>query len=402
MARLNHSSQMRASPELGRSNQSMRLFLCGDVMTGRGIDQVLMNPCDPQLHESFVHSATDYVRLAEAANGSIPRQVGPSYIWGAALDEWNRAHPDVRIINLETSITRSETYAPKGINYRMSPENADCLAAADIDCCALANNHVLDWGRDGLIDTLTTLARFKIKVAGAGRNPDEAAAAATLEIPDKGRVLVFALASVTSGTPLSWASTAHSAGVNLLRDLSDINATALAETIAAIKQPLDIVVVSIHWGPNWGYDVPDEQRRFAHTLIDRADVSIVHGHSSHHAKAIEVYRNRLILYGCGDFLNDYEGIRGYEEYRDDLGLMYFADIDVATGNLAALEIVPLQVRRFRLERPSSQDIDWIGQTLNRESQTFEVGVARVGMEHLALSWPGSRGSIVAESRYAVP
>ncbi len=389
---------MRGAPERDQANQSLRLFLCGDVMTGRGIDQVLANPCSPELHESYVHSAVDYVRLAEAANGPIPRHVDPSYIWGTALNEWNRAQPDARIVNLETSITQSEDYLPKGINYRMSPENASCLAAAAIDCCILANNHVLDWGRDGLLDTLRTLERLKIKVAGAGRNLDEASAVATLDISNKGRVLVFALASVTSGTPRSWASTAHSAGVNLLQDLSDDSATSIAETIAKTKQPHDIIVVSIHWGANWGYDVADEQRRFAHALIDKADVSIVHGHSSHHAKAIEVYRNRLILYGCGDFLNDYEGIRGYEEYRGDLGLMYFVDIEVDTRNLTALDIVPLQVRQFRLNRASAEDIDWIAQTLDRASRTFGAGVARAANGHLSLLWPSQRGPpVMAES-----
>ena len=150
---------MGAAAELSSTEppaqRTMRLFLCGDVMLGRGIDQVLPRPCDPAIHESYVHSALDYVRLAEEANGAIPRPVVPSYIWGAALDELNRTQPDARIINLETAITRSEDFAPKGINYRISPENADCLTAAAIDCCVLANNHVLDWGRMGLLDTLT-------------------------------------------------------------------------------------------------------------------------------------------------------------------------------------------------------------------------------------------------------
>ena len=389
---------MIASPELDQINRSIhmvRLFLCGDVMTGRGIDQVLANPCSPDLHESYVHSAIDYVRLAEETNGPIPQHVEPSYVWGVALDELKRGRPDVRIVNLETSITRSEEYLPKGINYRMSPENANCLAAGAIDCCVLANNHVLDWGHSGLLDTLATLERLKIKTAGAGRNLREASAGASLEIAKKnGRVLVFALASVTSGIPHSWASTNDTPGVNFLQDLSDVSVTHIAEAITRIKRPYDVIVVSIHWGPNWGYDVPEEQRRFAHALIDKADVSIVHGHSSHHAKAIEVYRDRLILYGCGDFLNDYEGIRGYEEYRDDLGLMYFVDIDATSRDLVALEIVPLQIRQFRLNRPSSQDVDWIGQTLDRESRTFGAGIARTPNGRLSLSWPGKSGPTV--------
>src|SRR5690348_17518053 len=86
---------------------SVRLFLCGDVMCGRGIDQVLAHPCSPELYENYIRSAEDYVLLAEQMNGRIPRRNGPSYVWGVALDEFKRMQPDVRIINLETAVTRS-------------------------------------------------------------------------------------------------------------------------------------------------------------------------------------------------------------------------------------------------------------------------------------------------------
>ncbi|MGB9117961.1 MAG: CapA family protein [Bradyrhizobium sp.] len=349
--------------------------MCGDVMTGRGIDQVLAHPCDPKLHEDYVASAKDYVSLAEQANGPIPRRAEPAYVWGAALDELDRMRPDARIINLETAITRSDDYARKGINYRMSPENADCLSAANIDCCVLANNHVLDWGQSGLLQTLAVLERLKIKAAGAGRNAFEAAAPATLDLANKARVLVFSFGSVTSGIPRSWAATTDIPGINLLTRLSEADALRVAEYIVTIKKPGDLVVVSLHWGSNWGYQIPADQRLFAHTLIDQANVSIIHGHSSHHAKAIEVYNKRLILHGCGDFLNDYEGIRGYEEYRSDLALMYFADIEPRTGNLAALEITPLQIRHFQLNRPSRQDREWMLQMLQRESLRFGTSIA---------------------------
>jgi len=327
----------------------------------------------------------DYVRLAEAANGPIPRRVSPAYIWGAALGEFNRLRPVARIINLETSITRSDDYAPKGINYRMSPENVDCLKAAAIDCCVLGNNHVLDYGRRGLLDTLETLAHLPIKITGAGRNLREASAPAALDIAENCRLLVFSFACVTSGTPRSWAATGEIPGVNLLTGLSGDAAARAADEIRRHAKPGDLIVVSVHWGSNWGYEVPEAQRRFAHALIDRAGVSVFHGHSSHHPKAIEVYRNRLILYGCGDFLNDYEGIKGYEEFRDDLVLMYFADIQAA-GTLAALDIVPLQIRNFQLVRPSAEDIDWMQQTMNRESGKFGAAVAPGVDGRLALSW----------------
>ena len=148
----------------------------------------------------------------------------------------------------------------------------------------------------------------------------------------------------------------------------------VAEQITALRTPGDLVVVSIHWGSNWGYHIPDEQKVFARTLIDKAGVSIVHGHSWHHPRAIEIYRNRLILYGCGDFLNDYEGIRGYQRYRNDLVLMYFADLESTTGTLNALKLVALRIKNFRLSRPSRQDVEWVQQTLDRESRRFGTRV----------------------------
>jgi poly-gamma-glutamate capsule biosynthesis protein CapA/YwtB (metallophosphatase superfamily) len=365
------------------SEPGIRLFLCGDVMIGRGIDQVLTHPCDPVLHEWHVHSAMDYVRLAEEAHGPVPRRADPSYIWGAALDQWDLEKPDARIINLETSVTRSGDYAPKGINYRVSPENADCLAAAAIDCCVLANNHVLDWGHDGLSETLATLSDLGIRTAGAGRNLGDASAPAQLYFHGKGRVLIFSFAVPSSGVPRGWAATRDSPGVNFLDDLSPATIARVRAQIERLRRPADVIVISIHWGPNWSYAIPDDQRRFAHALIDDIGASIIHGHSSHHAKGIEVYRNRLILYGCGDFLNDYEGIGGGEEYRGDLALMYFASVDAA-GDVASLDIVPLQIRNFQLAHPSIQDVEWLQQRLDRECRRLGTRVTLNTAGRLAL------------------
>jgi poly-gamma-glutamate capsule biosynthesis protein CapA/YwtB (metallophosphatase superfamily) len=365
----------------------MRIFLCGDVMTGRGIDQILPSPCPPQLYEPRTNSALTYVRLAERINGPIARGVPPGYIWGAALEELGRARPDLRIVNLETAITRSDAHFPKKINYRMSPENADCLRAAGIDCCVLANNHTLDWGEAGLIETLATLERLQIKSVGAGRDSHQATTPAVFDT-GKGRLIVHALASTTSGTPESWAGGENTAGLNVLTEFSEAAVARIAEETAKLKRSGDIAMVSIHWGTNWGYDVPEAQRRFAHALIDRAGVSIVHGHSSHHPKSIEVYRNRLVLYGCGDFLNDYEGISGYEEFRGDLPLMYFADVDPANGHLTRLEMVPLQIRRFQLVPPSEAARVWLQQRLDRVCAPLDVRVMLSPSGRFTLSWPG--------------
>lgn len=372
-------------PSSPAADATLLIFLCGDVMPGRGIDQVLPRPCSPELHESGAGSALDYVRLAERANGPIPFPVDLSYVWGDALEELDRRRPDLRIINLETSITRSDDVFPKGINYRMSPENAGCLTRAAIDCCALANNHVLDWGRSGLTDTLATLDRLGISHAGGGRNAMAAQRPAVLDSGARGRVVVFSFASATSGVPRGWGAKCHVAGINLLADMSEAAMQQVCGQIAGTSRPGDVIVASIHWGPNWGYEIPDAQRRFAHGLIDRAGVSIVHGHSSHHAKAVEIYRDRLIIYGCGDFLNDYEGIAGHEEYRDDLAVMYFARVGRFSGNVASLDMVPLRIRRFRLNRAPDEDVEWLMRTLDRESRGWGVRVVHGQRGTLRLS-----------------
>lgn len=365
------------------------MFLCGDVMTGRGVDQILPYPSKPRLYEQFVESALDYVAMAEKTNGPIPRCVDFSYVWGDALDELDRVGPEARIINLETSVTTSDVHDPKGINYRMNPANIPCLVAARIHCCALANNHVLDWGRPGLQETLISLKKKAgIGAAGAGFNLTEAVQPCVIET-HPGRVLVFAFATADSGVPPEWAATAAECGVSFLPDLSDATADRFAEHAGAVKRPGDIVVVSAHWGGNWGYGISRSQRSFAHRLIDSGTVDLVHGHSSHHRKAIEVYRNKLILYGCGDFLNDYEGIEGFEEFRSQLTLMYFATLDGSTQNLVSLEMTPLEIHRFRLRKAGKDDAQWLGEVLNGEGKPFGTGTTLQGSNRLKLEWARS-------------
>jgi poly-gamma-glutamate capsule biosynthesis protein CapA/YwtB (metallophosphatase superfamily) len=359
-------------------------FLCGDVMTGRGIDHVLPHPSDPRIHDPFVKDAGQYVQLAEAANGPVPRPVEFSYIWGDALEELARLAPDARIVNLETSVTRSDDHWPgKGIHYRMHPDNVQCLTAAGIDVCILANNHVLDFGHAGLRETLETLTRAGLRSAGAGRSLAEAREPAVVEISGKGRLVVFGFGDETSGIPSSWAATNDRPGIDFLPDLSAATASGILARVGLVKRSRDIIVASIHWGSNWGYQVPPAQQRFARRLLD-GGVDIVHGHSSHHVRPIEIYRGKLILYGCGDFLDDYEGIAGYEEFRDDLTLMYFPTVEPETGRLESFRLTPMQIRNLRVNRATPADAQWLGHTLHRISQPFGARVELAADGSLAL------------------
>ncbi|HEX8011068.1 MAG TPA: CapA family protein [Casimicrobiaceae bacterium] len=371
----------------GGNANAVTLFLAGDVMTGRGIDQILPHPSRPELYEPYVRSAREYVRLAERTSGPIARPVDFGYVWGDALAELDRVNPDVRIVNLETSVTASDDAWPgKGIHYRMHPANIGCLAVAKLDCCALANNHVLDWAHSGLAETLATLHGAGIRTAGAGLSADEAAMPAIIDLRSGGRVLVFAYGMGTSGVPAEWAAQARRPGVNRLHDLSPSSVDGIARRVAAHKRRGDIVVLSIHWGGNWGYEISAAEQAFAHGLIDRAGVDLIHGHSSHHVKGIEVHHDRPILYGCGDLLDDYEGIRGREEYRADLALMYLPSFDPASGKLLRLAMTPTRTRRFRISRAAADEIAWLRATLDREGRSFGTGVETQADGTLLLRW----------------
>ncbi|GGQ07667.1 CapA family protein [Streptomyces roseolilacinus] len=362
---------------------AVTLFLCGDVMLGRGVDQILPHPGDPTLWEEYVGDARAYVALAEAAHGPVPRPAAPSWPWGVALPLLDEAAPGVRVVNLETSVTRRGTPEPgKAVHYRMTPENLPSLAAARPDVCVLANNHVLDFGRQGLLDTLDALAAAGLRTAGAGRDLAGARrpAAVPLPGPDGGRrVLVFACGMPSSGVPEEWAAAPGRPGVDLVPAATGAAAGAVVRRVRRARRPGDLVVVSVHWGSNWGYGVTEGQVRFAHALVD-GGVDVVHGHSSHHPRPLEVYRGKLVLYGCGDLVDDYEGITGYEEYRDDLRLLYLAALEPDTGRLAALRMAPVRARRLRLEQASDAERDWLRATLDRVSRGFGVRVVAESRE----------------------
>ena len=325
----------------------LTIFLCGDVMTGRGIDQILAHPGDPTLREPAVTDARSYVAAAERANGPIPKPVDPAWPWGDAVAVIEQCAPDVRVLNLETSITADGDFAPgKGVHYRMHPDNIACLSAVRPDICVLANNHVLDFGPRGLADTVHTLDKAGIRWVGAGLDREQAKRPVVKEIRNIGRLVAVAAGMRSSGIPDDWAATADRPGVSLVADLSKRAAAEIAER--AGKRPGDVAIASLHWGSNWGYGIEPSQRRFAHRLID-AGIDVVYGHSSHHPRPIEVYRGKLILYGCGDLVNDYEGIGGHESYRDELRLLYLLEIHGGSGKLAELRMVPMRARRMRLK-----------------------------------------------------
>ncbi|HVC48989.1 MAG TPA: CapA family protein, partial [Burkholderiales bacterium] len=340
------------------------------------------------LFEPYLSNAREYVRFAEKHGGKhfhLPMDY--DYIWGDALEELSRLQPDLRIINLETAVTTSEHHQPdKAIHYRMHPANVSVLTAAAIDCCVLANNHVLDWGYSGLSETIKSLENSGIATVGAGDSNVKASAPAILMTQDKGRLIIFAYGMKNSGVPPAWAAGQNRPGVNYLEDFSKHSLENICQHVGSKKREKDVVVVSLHWGENWNYDISSAQRDFAHHLIDLAGIDIIYGHSSHHVKGIEVYHEHLVLYGCGDFINDYEGISGYEKYRGDLSIMYFPTLDVTNGQLLCLTMIPTYIHMFKVNRASEEDAQWLFEKLNTMGKTLGTSISQQTDGSFILAW----------------
>lgn len=296
---------------------SICLGFTGDVMLGRGIDAILPFHVDGTLYESYMRHAIGYVNLAIKENGPLPqneiKECGSNYIWGDLIGTF-KSIPDMMIVNLETTLTTSNDYAKgKGINYRAHPSNVESLRAfGENSIVTLANNHVLDWGDSGLKETIMTLDEAQIKHAGAGYTIDDAMKPATSTINNK-QIAVVAVGLPSAGVPMQWSANKKKSGVYVKEHESLSTAEDIMKAFNEYADSDSIKIVSIHMGPNWNAAVPINWRNFTHSLIDHG-ADVVVAHSSHHVKGIEVYKNKFISYGLGDFLNDYEGIVTIEPF----------------------------------------------------------------------------------------
>lgn len=396
------------------THNQVRIGFVGDVMIGRGIDAILPFSVDGTLHESYMKDAKGYVKLATRENGSLNESElaskGSSYIWGDVIDDLRSL--DALVINLETSLTTSNDWAKdKGINYRSHPNNVASLLLAGVDVATLANNHVLDWGKAGLKETVSTLQNAGINSCGAGNSIKDATKPTFFQIKgtDKsskhadsktqGETITAAVVAVgfpSAGVPLSWKAGKDKCGVNFEHEPSIAVAEKIVNNVnknaAQDGYSPDIVIVSLHWGSNWGWGTPSQWRTFAHHLID-SGVDFVVGHSSHHVKGMEIYKGKFISYGLGDFLNDYEGIvgQGYENFRNDLSCLYIPSFDLEKRQIVDVDIVPCKIKNLKVQRAKEvADISWLQNAFNREGLSLgtscKVHPSKNGTVNLQLAW----------------
>jgi len=356
-------------------------------MTGRGIDQILPHPGDALLHEAGMRSARCYVERAERQHGALDAPVDFDYPWGSLPRVIADLRPALCLANLETVISASDDAWPdKHYHFRMHPDNAPCLRPMRFDCLSLANNHVLDYGHPGLAHTLASLRALGVSAAGAGTDEAQAAQPAVFALPGGGRILVFAACMPCSHVPAQWGALPGRPGVNLLGDFSERSLARVAAAVASFRRPGDLVVFSVHWGGNWGFDIPPLQREFAHRLIDVARVDIVHGHSPHHVQGLEVHRGKLIVHGCGDLVNDYERIAGRAAFLHDQSALFLPVVARDSGRLLSLTLLPTRIRRMRVDLASAVEVAAMQQLLDRECRKLGTRVESGTAGRLLLRW----------------
>ncbi len=315
--------------------------------------------------------------LGRLVNDVLNREAA-DYPWGDALPLLQAA--DWRFCNLECVISdRGEPWSayPKPFHFRSAARNVAVLAAAQINAVSLANNHVLDYGYDALAEMLKVLDRNGILRAGAGRNLDEASQLATAAVAGR----KVGLVAFTDNEP-DWEATVDAPGVFYVPvDLADARAGRLLEIVRGYAADVDLLIVSTHWGPNWGYQPPPEHIKFAHALVD-AGAGMVFGHSSHVFRGIEFHHNRPIVYGAGDFVDDYAVD---EIERNDESFVYM--LETEDGNPRGVRLHPTVIRNCQARQPSRAEGRRIAMKMRQLCRAFHTPAAWSDEGHLAVGKP---------------
>lgn len=288
------------------------IVVAGDTMMGRGID----------------------AQLAADPSFELFRDFGP----------WT-ADADLFAVNLETTITSAEEEWPgKNYHFRMDPGRAALafdklpVAAGTPVVVSLANNHVLDFFEAGLRQTLQSLDEIGVARAGAGLHAAEARAPALVTTASGVRIGLLSVSDHCScGTDL-WRAGPSTPGMWQIDTEPGPDWDELTAEVADLRTRVDWVVVSLHWGPNWVEAWPLPRLRELAAELVHAGASVIVGHSAHHVLPIEHIEGVPVLYGTGDFIDDYSSVEGF---RPDLS--YLARIVLDPHDGANVEIVPLRI-----------------------------------------------------------
>lgn len=315
------------------------LALIGDVMLGRLVNEVL---------------------------ATRP----PAETWGDVAPVLRAA--DAVFANLECAITNHRGKWPHGFkvfHFRADPSATDVLEAGNIRYVSLANNHVLDFDVQGLLDTLAHLDAAGIAHAGAGRDPDDAMRPAVVTVGG----LTVGVIATTDNEP-AFAAGPDRPGTCFTEIRADPTVLApIEQQVAALRAAgADLVVLSVHWGPNMVERPPPRFRDFAHAVLDRG-VDLLHGHSAHIFQAVERHGRGLILYDTGDFVDDYAVD---PELRNDRSFVFLVELD--RRGLRRLRMLPVELGFARVDLARGATFDAICERMQRLCAEFETPLTATG------------------------
>jgi poly-gamma-glutamate capsule biosynthesis protein CapA/YwtB (metallophosphatase superfamily) len=340
LAGCSRSAEQTTRSRLEAGNVDARVGFLGDVMLGRSVN------------DHWVDG-------------------DPEGVWGSTLDRLRAL--DGVVLNLECCISEHDRRWPdKGYYFRADPTFAvPALQAANASVASLANNHTLDFRAPALADTRTHLGNAGVAHAGAGMDRSEAFEPA---VADVGPLTVATIALTDQYEP--YAATENDAGTAYLQLDSAVSTTREQIDVAlerADEHDPDVVVASLHWGPNWETTPSDTQRSFARWLIQRG-VDVVHGHSAHVLQGIEVHQGRPIIYDAGDFVDDYIDKEGYQNKRSAL-----FELVVSDGGLDALRLVPVEIRDDTATVADPTAAEWVRETIVERSGEFGTTVEQTDL-----------------------
>lgn len=309
--------------------------LMGDVMIGRSLDQIIA-------------------------------EKGYAYVWGDALALIRST--DINVINLENTLTTGDRRVEKVFNFKASPDKVASLLEAKVTLANLANNHILDFSAEGMVETLQTLRTGGILYAGAGANHLEATAPARLE--RKG--FRIGMLGFTDNEP-GWKAGPGKSGTNYIDINSARDRQEALEAIARLRKEADILIVSIHWGPNMRDQPSGLFVDFAHRMIEHG-ADIIHGHSAHIFQGIEVYKNKLILYDTGDFVDDYAVDPGLKNNHS-----FFYAVTVGADGVLKLRLVPVLISHYQVNLARGDNYRWSIQRVQQLSARFGTLISDEGV-----------------------
>jgi poly-gamma-glutamate capsule biosynthesis protein CapA/YwtB (metallophosphatase superfamily) len=262
---------------------------------------------------------------------------------------------DISCVNLECPVTSRGEKVKKPFNFRMKPAFLPALNQAGIDIVNIANNHIFDYGSQGLFDTISYLDSVGLWHVGAGRNEEEAR---TPVIVQAGKWRI-AFEGYYGGGEAPVASGSHPgvAPRSLPVILADIDSLRSRDSV-------NYVVVILHWGTEKATEPDRGQIQFAHALIDGGADAVI-GHHPHVLQGIERYKSGVIVYSLGNLV-----FGGNSRDTYDTGLF-----DIELGNQSAkYQFIPIRLQGWKLTTLTGREAEDVTSRMYKLSSIFPHSV----------------------------